>query len=860
MTGTTYYQPHESQIDEEMRQELWDRIDAFPDEILLAMVENLDEIMPALMTAAHAHGNPNSKKGKKAKKQQEEALADRPSSEQVDQVLVDLWQFAEGIQAAIDAEEGREEGDEEEAEEDEEAEEEEDEWSDCEDEEYEDGDEDEEEDADEYEDDEEEEEEEDSREDEYYTYGQDLDQCYELARQLQMPLVWFLKLRFPGALRNDTPGLRGGDDPAAVAARTGHPFSPSVAAYFYRKNQFVPDSIVDAIAPFTDLPMGTDLLHGSFAFRAVPEGLSLIHFFLHVGGLDAMLVCLNHLLTIFPASLRTDRAKITTWSRFWLSERSITRENISLMDEDDPSVDTSYPVTFPMALALAAMTVWNRAAIERLLDGDYGVDRTELFAWFSREETSNVFLCTLYQRYRAAEIVPPILDWLVGEGWVRGRERHASMSYYAWDHADYALFKVLFERYDLPLLDEMDAETRFDVGAGLAPFLDEGHHDQIPRFAELGLINNDSWTRILASALDTPKVLEPVLGYLETYVERSDLLEVLSNACSSEYSSWPPLSRAKFLALINACGVLGFEPAQVVEPHLTYYANEPDLAPLFLSPAIPGLDPCHVLKRVIKSLALFDSNCERSAPFLTEVCARTADPDPAISLSMLFKHFDLSGLQTMLIIQLVKHILELLTPSRATEDAQISANGEVKADNGQRASVLLDVLDQLMERYPYGFGPYNLQTTTSLRSALCEHYNVDFLASADFAQVAAASDPHHTAGHFDACLFIKLVGYDVEFMTQIVKDVRGFDIPWVLKLLCKQVRHPSDLAAALSQTSAEDMIRRAILNGQYDHACRLMRVSPPSKAFGESLANMVKAKELREAQTKVLDVFGIEAA
>ncbi|KAI9168298.1 hypothetical protein H9P43_007670 [Blastocladiella emersonii ATCC 22665] len=299
-----------------------------------------------------------------------------------------------------------------------------------------------------------------------------------------MPPVWYLKLRFPGALRNNTPGLRGGDDPAAVAARTGHPFSPSVAAYFYRKNQFVPDSIVDAIAPFMDLPMGTDLLHGSFAFRAVPEGLSLIHFFLHVGGLDAMLVCLNHLLTIFPASLRTDWAKITTWSRFWLSERSITRKNISLMDEDDPSVDTSYPVTFPMALALAAMTVWNRAAIERLLDGDYG------------------------------EAAPSFLRW------VRGRERHASMSYYAWDHADYALFKVLFERYDLPLLDEMDAETRFDIGAGLAPFLDEGHHDQIPRFAELGLINNDSWTRILASALDTPKVLEPtmIIAYFTEYI------------------------------------------------------------------------------------------------------------------------------------------------------------------------------------------------------------------------------------------------------------------------------------------------------------------------------------------------------
>ncbi|KAI9168299.1 hypothetical protein H9P43_007671 [Blastocladiella emersonii ATCC 22665] len=700
----------------------------------------------------------------------------------------------------------------------------------------------------------------------YFSFGRDLDKWYELARHLQMPLVWFLKLRFSGALRNDTPGLRGGDDSAVVAARTGHPFSPSVAAYFYRRTASLSESLIEAIAPFCDLPMGTDLLHGSFAFRAVPEGLSLIHFFLHVGDLDAMFACLDHLLTLFPASLRTDRAKITTWSRFWLSERSITRENLCLMDEDDhddPPVDISYPVTFPMALALAAMTVWNRKAVERLLDGDFGIDRTELFAWFSRRETTNVFLCTLHERHRAAETIPPILDWLVGEGWVRDRERHASMSYYAWDHADYALFKVLFERYDLPLLDEMDAETRFDVGAGLAPFLDEGHHDQIPRFAELGIITNEAWTGILTNALETPKVLEPVLGYLETYVDRSDLRDMLSNACVPEDSSWPAtLTPDSFLALINVCGALGFAPAQILESHLDYYASLPGLVPLLLSADHTGVEPRDVLERVLDSLATFEPNYEgankKATPFLTEVLARTCRPEPPIPLDAFLDCLDCFNgtrceVQTVVIALLVEQIIDLLDSDRSDDDDdEVELDGS-DDDDAQPASALFNVLDQLTARYPHGFGRYDSEVTASLRGALREHFSRDALAAMDGAAlVDPSTDP------LNRRLFDSLVEYDITFMAQFVKDVRGFDIPWVLELLFEMVSHPSDLNVALPRATAESMIRRAILDGQYDHACRVMHLAPPSDKFKSSLAYMVKAKKLHEAQEKVLDVFGIK--
>ncbi|KAI9183059.1 hypothetical protein H9P43_003975 [Blastocladiella emersonii ATCC 22665] len=94
------------------------------------------------------------------------------------------------------------------------------------------------------------------------------------SRQLQMPLVWYLKLCFPGALRMvgfvSSPNSNQGNRSAGLS----HPFSTSMLAFIYRRSQPLTTSIVDAFAPFADVTAWSNVLHRSFGDSLTLKALS----------------------------------------------------------------------------------------------------------------------------------------------------------------------------------------------------------------------------------------------------------------------------------------------------------------------------------------------------------------------------------------------------------------------------------------------------------------------------------------------------------------------------------------------------------------------------------------------------------
>ncbi|KAI9168141.1 p23 chaperone protein wos2 [Blastocladiella emersonii ATCC 22665] len=218
--------------------------------------------------------------------------------------------------------------------------------------------------------------------------GRKVLQSHDPTRRTIMPFVWFLTHCIPGYTSSTQ---RHNDDRALLSAEPfRHPFSPTIISHIYRRNQKLPESISAAIRSFPDFPYGTGPLRDLVGFRAVPEGLSLIHFLMHAGDLDAMFACLDHLVALFPDSLLTKRVKLKTWSRFWLYGGG------SYVRAPD--------------------------LIERLMGGDYGIDCDELMEWFSTGDITSIFLCSLQDQHRPSELGPRVFDWLTGKGWILDRD------------------------------------------------------------------------------------------------------------------------------------------------------------------------------------------------------------------------------------------------------------------------------------------------------------------------------------------------------------------------------------------------------------------------------------------------------
>ncbi|KAI9168272.1 hypothetical protein H9P43_007644 [Blastocladiella emersonii ATCC 22665] len=655
-------------------------------------------------------------------------------------------------------------------------------------------------------------------------HARETDEELSETRQLQMPLVWYLKLR----LLNDS---------------HAHPFPPSLLAHFLRKNQPRPASVVDALAPFVDLRPGTDALFDSFAFRAAPEGFSLLDFFLRAGDLDAMFACLDHLAALFPTTLCAERAKITTWSRLWLLEDRFTRTKFEYMDKihdlnTDAPIDISYPVTFPMALALAAMTLWNHGAVKRLLDGDYGIDRVELMRWFSRGNTAAVFLDALDRCKSAAHAVPGLLNWLGGQGWVCDRDRHPCFAYYVRDHD-----------YEFHLVSGFDEEVREDLMLLLLRYLDQGHYDLISLFAKSGIINDHAtWAMLLAYAIGDSDCAASVAGYVKAFVPHDEHARVLVQVYPTQHATWQRPNVLYLPALFELCAQFDLTPQDLLDSHLGYYATFPSVTMFLLTPSDSRLEPRRVVNRAIDwAASSMDSNArEAVGNFLVDVCARTSDEAPPMTLSALLdllygRSDDVVATRAQLVIQLAARIFDSIV------DPFAASHG---IDDDSVRDTVFAALDELVKQYPHN-GVLTGNVAMSAATALTSRFTLAALTSMDPSTAPSAGEASKRR------LFTLLAKFNVGMMARAVFP-GAFMVPWVVATLLEAAKDPTMLNAGLPPRASDSLTLRAVLDGKYELACTLLRIFPPSDTFKQRLSAMVKAKNLREAKEKVLDVFGIE--
>ncbi|KAI9152562.1 hypothetical protein H9P43_009354 [Blastocladiella emersonii ATCC 22665] len=109
-------------------------------------------------------------------------------------------------------------------------------------------------------------------------------------------------------------------------------------------------------------------------------------------------------------------------------------------------------ITFGMALALLAISAWNRDLLEALVQGNYGIPSSAEFAKFtSTFHVSLSFLVLMYSHPHGVTAVPAMIDYLISLGWKLDRSKHPyCIAYYAGYAESVDLFSILVTKYDAP--------------------------------------------------------------------------------------------------------------------------------------------------------------------------------------------------------------------------------------------------------------------------------------------------------------------------------------------------------------------------------------------------------------------------
>ncbi|KAI9156034.1 hypothetical protein H9P43_009144 [Blastocladiella emersonii ATCC 22665] len=338
--------------------------------------------------------------------------------------------------------------------------------------------------------------------------GTDLDRDCPLARQLQIPFMWYLKSRL-GYMRRHSPIHHGFIYPAVVRARSSHPFSLAT---------------LDRLVPATFAP-----LPDCVGLRSIPEGLALPFFFLHVNDIDSLRSCLEKLYKLYPA-LKTDKAPLHVWARVWLDERSEVRSFLELASK----IDTT--TTFPVALALAALTSWNLDAFDAILRttgkspedaydevsdifGDNRVLSRPLFytIWFLRGNVKDV--CTH---------VRVLKKYLI-----HGGDLGTCISGFLDPVCDPELFYALYDEFDAPYVtSRMTKPTELAIAFAGQRFMDPAW-----RVANSGLMHG-SWQRLLLATHANPESCREFVSLIEDHFQPKEYRDLALTAMDLIEPEW----------------------------------------------------------------------------------------------------------------------------------------------------------------------------------------------------------------------------------------------------------------------------------------------------------------------------------
>ncbi|KAI9159521.1 hypothetical protein H9P43_008861 [Blastocladiella emersonii ATCC 22665] len=194
-----------------------------------------------------------------------------------------------------------------------------------------------------------------------------------------------------------------------------------------------------------------------------------------------------------------------------------------------------------MALVLAAMTVWNLAAVERILNGGYSVNRIELMAFFSRPNVASVFLDTMQSHPVAADVVPDAIAWLQQQGWVYSDTGVCLCEFTTHNH-DLGL--ALLDRFDVPTIRAMTDRERYSFAFHAATCVETGGFVVIRRFAELGLLHDEVWALIISESLRYPHALEYVVKLVRTFIAPDVFPAIFSTGvCREDFVvEYPPVA------------------------------------------------------------------------------------------------------------------------------------------------------------------------------------------------------------------------------------------------------------------------------------------------------------------------------
>ncbi|KAI9152466.1 hypothetical protein H9P43_009257 [Blastocladiella emersonii ATCC 22665] len=362
--------------------------------------------------------------------------------------------------------------------------------------------------------------------------GTDLDREYPLARQLQVPFMWYLKLRL-GYMRRHLPIHHGFNDPAVVRARSSHPFTPAVVDAIYRRA--VPGlTCVASIAEALDqlVPSVFAPLPNCVSLRSFPEGLALPFFFLHVNDIDALRGCLEKLYKLYPA-LKTEKAPLHVWARMWLDERAEVRLFLSLASE------MGVKTTFPMALALAALTSWNLDAFDAILltvsddlNGMY-YEVSDIFC--EHRPLARSYFYTIWflrgHAESAGKLVRVLMDRLIPAS-----DLGPCLSGFLDPVSDPELFMVLFEEFD-----SLRANAKMTKPTELAiAFAGQGFLDPAWLIADMGMMDG-SWERLLLATHANPESRRAFISLVKEHYRGSDYRSLALMAIFDvDWAAWTP--------------------------------------------------------------------------------------------------------------------------------------------------------------------------------------------------------------------------------------------------------------------------------------------------------------------------------
>ncbi|KAI9190415.1 hypothetical protein H9P43_001849 [Blastocladiella emersonii ATCC 22665] len=591
-------------------------------------------------------------------------------------------------------------------------------------------------------------------------------------------------------------------------------------------------SVVAMLRDLAEAPL--DSLHSSIGLRAVPEGLLLPYFFLHANDVDNMVGCLNRLFALFP-SLTVERAPLALWARVWLTEDRNTRECLNVAAET--FVDST--CTFTGALALGALACWNLPAVQRLVDGSFGLTRAELVQSVSLGEVADVFLTNMCYQENAAQVVPELLEWLHDRGFrVQLENTTCYTTAYMWEPGHAALFQALFDKFDSKLLDQLDEHQRFRLGSRMAESVvhDLDHIDLVPRFAELNLIDEDAWAKLVVHLHGGEH--EPMLFDLLRQLPLEKIESVLTAAV---WERWRRLDNPSWTAFCRAASTLGCEPFTILKPALKNLARE-DLV-FLMGPESP-VDSSLVFAHLIEHLLTNRDNRHVCARAIVEhLFAALGQKPQGGAMDWIFQPLDGDTPE--------RHERQRAIIIGVLHQCIVRQTGVLQGNSGDDGedSQAIAVLSALFARYPERGLTTSMPAAHQLVSVLrpWSRLGFDTPADTDMEKYSAFRE-----------LFTKVVAYDPEMTSQII-TWRALVPVWVWQVVGATEAGRASLAKVVKVPAAQSTIRKALLNGDNNGAALVMRLVPSAlKApnFRRELVGMVAARGLPGA-VEVLAEFDL---